>query len=234
MGARDLERAGFGGLTDCANRGTQVPAPAALEEWSPGDAAWTTSTASNPLAGRYDHESIWTGSALFVYGGASGTQSWVTSGGVYDPILNSWSDASCTLAATECDRNAASTIVGQGFVRIWDGSNGDTVNGGVSYSIGDGGWNTWTVPAGFPVGLSNLADDGRRIYFMSGGGALNLDVVIYDRQTQTTITDTTTSIPNLSAEGAIGWTGAEVILWSGAGTNGPTTAGGRYQPPAPQ
>jgi hypothetical protein len=58
--------------------------------------------------------------------------------------------------------------------------------------------------------------------------------VIYDRQTQIATTHTAVSVANLSPAGAIGWTGAEVALWSGPGTNAPTTAGGRYQPPAPQ
>jgi hypothetical protein len=222
----------FGGLTDCANGGTQVPT---LEEWTPGDLAWTTVTASNAPAGRYDHESAWTGSTLFVYGGASGTLSYVTSGAVYDPILNVWSDASCALPG--CARNAASVFVDQGVVRLWGGSNGGTVTGDLSYSSSDGGWNVWTPPAAFPVGIlpimGNPADDGRRIYLPSGGGEFNLDVVIYDRQTQTATTDTATSVATLSPAGATGWTGAEVVLWSGAGTNGPTTAGGRYQPPAP-
>lgn len=218
----------FGGLTDCSNGGTQV---GTLEKWTPGDTAWTTVTASNSPDGRYDHESAWTGSLLLVYGGASGSQSFVTSGAAYDPILDVWSDASCSLA--NCARNGAWVVVDQGRVELWGGASDTAATPSLSYSS-DAGWNVWTPPANFPLGFGNPADDGRRIYFPSGGGAVNLDVVIYDRETQTTITDTASSVPNLSAGGAIGWTGSEVVLWSGAGTNGPTTAGGRYEPPAPR
>jgi predicted small secreted protein len=217
----------FGGLSDCSMGTTQL---GTLEQWKPGDTSWTVVNGSNPPAARYAHESIWTGSKLFIYGGSSGSQPYVASGAVYDPVANAWSDASCPLMG--CMRNGAPTILEQAYVRLWGGGGGNAP--GLQYEIATGVWSPWTPPATFPTALGNPADDGRRIYFPSGGGAGNLDIVIFDRQTQMQAIDTVTSPANLSTGGAIAWTGTEVVLWSGPGSGGPTTAGGRYQPPAPQ
>jgi hypothetical protein len=218
----------FDGLTDCSNGFTQL---GSLESWAPGEAAWTIVNGSNPPAARYAQESTWTGSMLWIYGGASGALSYVTSGSLYDPVQNVWSDASCVLA--NCARNDGATILDQGYVRLWGGGGG-TAPAGLAYEISTGFWAAWTIPANFPATLTNPADDGRRIYLPSGGGSSNLNIVIYDRQTQSQTTDTATSPIDMSSSGAMVWTGAEVVVWSGAGGTAPTSAGGRYQPPAPQ
>ena len=218
----------FGGLTTCANGTTQL---ANLETWSIGDAAWTPVSGTNTPAPGYAMEAAWSGSSLWIYGGSSGSSPYVTSGSVYDPVSNAWTDASCPLA--NCDRNDGSTILDQGYLRTWAGGGGSTP-GGLEYQVSTGSWATWTMPANFPSTLGNPADDGRRIYLPSGGGSSNLDIVIYDRHTQAQTTDTATSPVNMSAAGAIAWTGSEVVLWSGSGSTEPTSAGGRYQPPAPE
>jgi hypothetical protein len=149
----------------------------------------------------------------------------VATGAVYNPNQNVWAEASCSLPG--CERDGSPIVVDEGFVRLWGGGGGNAP-AGQEYEIATGIWSAWTPDTSFPTSLGNPADDGRRIYFPSGGGTSNLDVVIYDRQTKSESTDTAPSPANLSAAGAIGWTGSEVLLW------GPTAAGGRYQPPAPQ
>jgi hypothetical protein len=211
----------FGGLSDCGNGATQI---GTLEQWKPGDANWTVVSGSGTPAARYAHVSIWTGSGLLVYGGSVGSASYVATGAVYDPNKNIWADASCAL--TGCERDSSPMVVDQGYVRLWGGVGGNAPSG-LKYEIATRVWSAWTPDANFPTSLGNPADDGRRIYFPSGGGATNLDVVVYDRQTKSQSKDTAPSPSNLSASGSIGWTGTEVILW------GPTAAGGRYQPPAP-
>jgi hypothetical protein len=224
----------FGGLTDCAIGGTQI---GTLEEWKPGDANWTVVSAANAPAARYAFDAAWTGSGLFVFAGTSGTSS-TSSGAIYNPSQNVWSDASCALSG--CLRNGAPslTIVDHGFVRLWGGGSPGT---GLQYEITSGVWSAWTPPPNFPTNAyvaggeqTAPADDGRRIYFPSGGGAGNLNILIYDRATQTQSSDMAISPPNMSAAGAIAWTGAEVVLWSGANGSVVTDAGGTYQPPAPR
>jgi hypothetical protein len=223
----------FGGLTDCANGGTQI---GSLEEWKPGDANWTLIGAASAPAARFAFDAAWTGSGLFVFAGASGTGP-TSSGAIYNPSQNAWSDASCALGG--CLRNGAPslTIVDHGFIRLWGGGSPGT---GLQYEITSGVWSTWTPPPNFPTNAyvgggeqTAPADDGRRIYFPTGGGSGNLNMLIYDRATQTQSSDTATSPVNMSAAGAIAWTGAEVVLWSGTNDAGVTSAGGRYQPPAP-
>jgi hypothetical protein len=207
-------------LSDCANGSTQL---GTLEQWKPGDASWTIVMSNGPDP-RYAHQSAWTSLGLLIYGGASGTLSYVATGSVYDPNMNAWHNAACSLPG--CERDMASTIVDQGYVRFWGGVGGDAP-AGLQYEISTTNWSAWTPDANFPTALGNPADDGRRLYFPSGGGTNNLDVVIYDRQTKSQLTDTSPSPTKLSPSGSIGWTGDEVVLW------GPIAAGGRYQPPAP-
>jgi hypothetical protein len=218
----------FGGLMSCASGNIKL---GSLEQWKPGDARWTIVAGANPPAPRYAHESAWTGSGVFVYGGSVGSAPCVATGAVYDPVQNIWSDAWCPLSG--CERDNSPTIVDQGYIRLWGGSCGNA-DAGLQYEIEAGVWDAWTPSASFPVSLGNPADDGQRIYFPSGGGASNLDIVIFDRrQMQTRPPDTAMSPANMSAGGAIAWTGAEVVLWSGPNDAGVTSAGGRYQPPAP-
>jgi hypothetical protein len=71
------------------------------------------------------------------------------------------------------------------------------------------------------------------LYLPTGGCSSNLDIVLYDRLTQTSSMDMPPSPAGLSAGGSIAWTGAEVVLWSGSCASGISNVGGRYQPPAP-
>jgi hypothetical protein len=223
----------FGGLSDCSNGTGQL---GSLETWTTGASAWSVVNGTNPPAARYAHESAWTGSAVFIYGGSSGSSPYVTSGAVYAPLANSWSDASCSLA--NCQRNSGLAIIDQGFVRTWGGGGG-TAPAGIEYSIGTGAWSTWTPPAAFPLNACTAsacgypADDGRRVYVAVGGCSSDLDFVIYDRQTQSTRTDAVASLANLSPVGSIAWIGSEVVLWSGPCGSSESSVGGRYQPPAP-
>ena len=220
----------FGGLSDCANGATPSQL-GSLEQWRPGDALWTVVMASGGPAPRYAHESAWTGSGLLVYGGSGGSAPYLNTGSVYDPVLNAWQSADCGFAG--CDRDNAWAIVGQRYVRLWGGNVGSS-SGGLQFDTSTLTWTPWTPDANFPTSLGNPADDGRRVYFPSNGATGNLDIVLYDRATLARSVDTATSPANLSPTGSIAWTGSEVVLWSGATSNGtPTPVGGRYQPPAP-
>jgi hypothetical protein len=217
----------FGGLGDCINGSVPL---GSLESWTPGATAWSLVSGANPPSARYAHESAWTGSKLLVYGGSNGSSPYVATGAVFDPNANTWADASCPLV--NCTRNDGAIILDQGYVRIWGGAGGAAPNG-LEYSVSNGTWSTWVSPGTFPLGYSNPVDDGRRLYLPTGGCTSNLDIVLYDRQTQTSSTDTPPSPAGLSAGGSIAWTGAEVVLWSGSCASGISNVGGRYQPPAP-
>jgi hypothetical protein len=220
-------------LSDCFQGSSQI---GTLERWRANDASWTVvSTAGAPQApaARYAHEAAWTGSTLLIYGGASGDQSYVPSGAVFDPLLLQWSDASCSLGLAPCARNSATTIVDVRYVSIWGGNMPGASAFGVRYEIATGLWSLLAKPLNAPTALTNPAEDGARVFFPFGGGGGNLSIVIYDRDADTQMTDDSPSPPNLFADGAIGWTGSEVVLWGGNATGEPGSAGGRYQPPAP-
>jgi hypothetical protein len=218
----------FGGLSDCSNGSTLL---ADLEEWKPGDSSWTDVTAPGAPSARYAGQATWTGTQLLVYGGNTPGQNFDPSGGVYDPVQNAWSSASCTLSM--CGRSSTPSIPDMGYVRYW-GGNGGNSPAGLEY--GSGSWSSWTPPTGFPTTLSNHADDTRRLMFIGGSGtscAANINVTLYDRATLAVTIDSSASPAGLSPDAAVAWTGAEMVAWSGNCAGGPTSVGGRYQPPAP-
>jgi len=156
---------------------------------------------------------------------------YVTSGAVYDPNTHTWADASCSLA--NCQRNYGSVILDEGYIRIWGGGGGSAPSG-LEYSVSGGSWAAWTPESGFPSAYGMPADDGRRLYFPNGGCSSSIEILIFDRQTQSSTTDAQSSPAGLASGGSIAWTGSEVVLWSQTCGSSTSSVGGRYQPPAPE
>jgi hypothetical protein len=218
----------FGGLTDCGDGGTTGPA---LERFTPNNAAgaWANINTAGAPGARYDFAATWTGTALLVYGGATNQLPAVATGGLFSSVGSSWSDASCSLQG--CERGGTFSAFTDGnVVRLWGGAFGNAP-AGLSYNLGDMAWTSWQVPANTAEHLAKrFADDGRRIYFLK---ATNV-VSIFDRESGSWLPSDTAAMPNgFCTEAATAWTGSELVAWSGDCGAGPTTIGGRYQPPAP-
>src|SRR5438874_8427705 len=71
--------------------------------YDPAANAWTPTSTVGAPEGRYANALVWTGSKMIVWGGAKLDTSGFTlfrTGGIYDPVANSWTATSLTNAPT--------------------------------------------------------------------------------------------------------------------------------------
>lgn len=222
----------FGGLTDCGNGTTIGPG---LEALSGG--AWATVSVAGELSGRYNLPAVWTGTQLFLYGGSTNVNPAVASGGRFSPTGPSWTSADCALPACERGGDFGMFLDGN-VVRVWGGGPYGSAPSGLQYDLALGTWSAWLLPSGTPTIPKRSADDGRRIYFLSpasSGCPPTVEVLIYDRRSSSWLASDASATPaGLLPQAATAWVGAEMIAWSGNCGAGPSSVGGRYQPPAPR
>jgi hypothetical protein len=95
-------------------------------------AAGGTTTSGAP-ADRTGHLAVWTGSRMIVWGGTDDTSHAVNSGGLYDPVGNSWA-ATATLGAP-APRNSFTVVWTGSKMIVWGGSGGTTLNTGGLYTL---------------------------------------------------------------------------------------------------
>jgi hypothetical protein len=220
----------FGGLTLCTSNGGQIGP--GMERFVPDSngGTWTTVTAPGAPSFRYNLSMAWTGSAVMVYGGSDLTLVALATGGLFHPSTSQWSDASCGMQ--DCDRTAGVLFRDGDVMHFMSGEmgNGTTPTSGLAYDAGTNMWSSWPHPEGTPAILSGpSADDGRRIYFPTGGS-----VGTYDRVTGWQARDYAPMPVGLCGNNAAyAWSGSELIGWSGNCSPSATVVGGRYQPPAP-
>ncbi|MEM1321850.1 MAG: hypothetical protein AAGG75_16440 [Bacteroidota bacterium] len=144
--------------------------------YDPSTDTWTSMTTTNAHSAAYYHTAVWTGDKMIVWGGlntATQTNIWGT-GGVYDPVTDSWTAVSNTNAPSA---RFSHTAVWTGTeMIIWGGidGNGNDLNTGAKYNpVTD----TWTAIAVDPS-ISVRADHGA-IFINSKmivtGGVSNID-----------------------------------------------------------
>ena len=191
---------------------------------------------SQAIGGRYYHSAVWTGSQMIVWGGTTDGSTELNSGGIYDPLTDSWAAISSVNAPSARFQHTA----------VWTGSKmiiwGGRVNSSVDV-LGDGGiydpvtdtwtpiattnapsarylhtaiwtgskmivWGGWS-PSCFYLGVNNCGDGG--IYDPSSDTWASLGGALY-------------SPVQRSSHTAV-WTGAKMIIWGGSGGSENVTLG---------
>lgn len=114
----------FSGLANCQNGTTET---GTLEGYDPTGGSWSTVSATGAPAGRYSFGSVWTGAAMFIYGGSTNTISYTSTGSLFNPVGPSWSDATCGLANSQ--RAGSALFLSGGVVYAWGGGGGDAPPG---------------------------------------------------------------------------------------------------------
>ena len=208
---------GWDGFDDLNSGGLYDPA---TNSWTP------VSTTGAPIP-RTGHTAVWTGTEMIVWGGFNfDSQSYLNSGGLYDPVTGNWTPTQTTNAPAGRANHTA----------VWTGS--DMIVWGASLNTGgkyDPAANTWTTTT------TTNAPDGRDSHsaIWTGGemivwGGRYFDPVNFifvplntgGRYTPAADNWIATSLPNAPdaryAHTAI-WSGHEMIIWGG-GWN----SGGRY------
>jgi hypothetical protein len=106
-------------------------------KYNPVADTWSAISTSNAPVGRMKHTAVWTGQKMIVWGGESGGGSATTNtGGIYDPLTNSWTATSTTNAPSAREHHSA-VWTGQEMI-VWGGCSSDScvqvLNNGGRYS----------------------------------------------------------------------------------------------------
>ena len=209
--------------------------------YNPGTDGWIATSTANAPAGRWFHTAVWTGNRMVVWGGSYDDGSntlYLNSGGMYNPITDSWSPTSTTNAPIGRDEHVA----------VWT-ANEMIVWGGYSYDGNDhyfntGGrfdpdTNTWattsTTNAPSARSVAKAVWTGNEM--ITWGGYGNAGYVNtggkYNPSTNTWMATGTTNAPSARAGHSVLWTDSEMIVWGGYffdGNDHVFNTGGRYDP----
>jgi N-acetylneuraminic acid mutarotase len=196
--------------------------------YDPSTNTWVsggTSTGANVPSARRYHTAVWTGSGMIIWGGTNGTT--LSTGGLYNPSMNTWTVTSTTGAPT---RRQDHTAVWTGSkMIIWGGINGVSYlsSGGVYDPSGAGSWaatSTTSPPAArryhtavWAVSISKMI-----IWGGSNGSAASSNMSdggLYDPLAAPGVAWTATSPTNTPQKRRYHtavWTGTKMIVWGGA------------------
>ena len=184
---------------------------------------WSTTRVANPPDPRSDHTAVWTGSQMIVWGGVDDDGLALSTGGLYNPVLDSWSDTGGTPPAARTDHTAVWT--GSEMI-VWGGfSDSDTLSSGASY---DPALDQWTATGGTPPearGMHTAVWTGSEMVVFGGltncpgSCAATNDAAIYDP----TLDSWSASFEPAGNAGArwghrAVWTGDRMINWGGTDT----------------
>ncbi len=192
----------------------------------PGD--WLTITTTGAPTGRGMHAAVWTGSRMLIWGGRNGAGSdqptvMLNSGGIYNPVTDSWTAMSSTNAPqARIQPNAVWTgtkmIIWGGRIAFWQG----TSTGGV-YDFAS---NTWT-PTGTGANVHPAGVDATGVWTGSkmliwggvdtyGYGGISTNAgSLYDPTTAQWTRISTTTAPAARYGQAGVWTGTQLLIWGG-------------------
>jgi hypothetical protein len=113
----------WGGFSDGSPLNTGGIYDPATDQWTP------TSTVGAPSA-RHEHSAVWTGSEMIVWGGGGITAmtARLATGGIYDPVNDTWKPTSMTGAPAPRELHSA-VWTGTEMI-VWGGNNFTTLNTG--------------------------------------------------------------------------------------------------------
>ena len=99
--------------------------------FDPATNTWKTVSLTNAPAARQGQTTVWTGTKMIVWGGAgsAATSPYLATGGVYDPISDSW--VATSTAGTPTARTSAAAVWTGSKMIIWSGGDPLTNTGGV-------------------------------------------------------------------------------------------------------
>jgi N-acetylneuraminic acid mutarotase len=201
--------------------------------YNPATNTWAVvGTAGAPIA-RDGHTAVWTGSEMIVWGGFNfDSQSYLNTGGRYNPGTNSWT-ATDTTNAPDGRSNHTAVWTGSEMI-VWGGD--PTLNAGGRYDPAADSWtatNTTNAPDGRSyhtavwtghemIVWGGAYFDHTKFTFIpfNTGGRYNPDA---DNWTATNLTN----VPDARYTHTAVWTGNQMIVWGGFG-GGTLDTGGRY------
>ncbi len=208
--------------------------------YDPATGAWTPTAIGGLPHERSGHTAVWTGNEMIVWGGNGtyGNQVGPFKDGVrYNPATGTWT-ATTTFGAPSPRLGHTAVWTGTEMI-IWGGS-------GVIYPVhlADGGrydptTDSWlplnNIDAPSPRDTHTAIWTGSEMIIWGGSGGSPYfyfnDGARYDPLTDTWTATSLKGAPPERALHSVAWTGSEMIVWGGQGTNGASLrSGGRYDP----
>jgi N-acetylneuraminic acid mutarotase len=209
--------------------------------YNPSSDTWTSMSTANAPSGRELSTAVWTGTEMIVWGGVDGANNALNTGGRYNPANDTWTQTSLANAPIARDNHTA-VWTGSGMI-VWGGidAGGTRLDTGGIYNPAT---DTWTT-----ISTTN-APKGRATHSAVWTGS---EMIVWGGQTQencnptcvlkitstggrynpSSDTWTATDVSNAPAprygHTAV-WTGSEMIVFGGRGSNGVLNATGRYEP----
>lgn len=197
--------------------------------YNPTANTWSALATASAPAARFDHDAVWAGNRMVIWGGTDGTNSF-NSGARYFPASNTWSNMTST--GRPVARSGHTTIWSGSEMIVWGGVNEFFRDVGARYHPSNDVWTPtpptgerserrghtaiWTgsevlVWGGFD-GERYLNTGGRYVPSLNAWSPLPTNNAPEGRVTHTAV-----------------WTGTEMIVWGGIGPNFLNT-GGRFNP----
>ena len=201
--------------------------------YNPSTDSWTATTTTDAPQGRRAHTAVWTGSEMIVWGGSVD----LNTGGRYNPSTDSWV-ATATTGAPD-GRSGPSAVWTGGEMIVWGGQNDHSVssNTGGRYNPNTDSWVATTTNNAPDARFGHTAvwTGGEMIVW---GGYDNQHPPLkntggrYNPSTDSWVATTTNNAPDGRYEHTAVWTGTEMIVWGGQGTQccDHLNSGGRYNP----
>jgi N-acetylneuraminic acid mutarotase len=207
-------------------------------KYDPVTDSWTATSTTNAPDARAVHTAVWTGSEMIVWGGEGDAPIFKNTGGRYNPSTNSWTATGIPGAPDGRDNHTA-VWTGTEMI-IWGGyTNEGRVNTGGRYNPSTASWistgnsNAPSSRVGHTAvwtGSEMIVWGGARCNSFLATCLLNTGGRYVPSIDSWTATSTANAPSGRSSHTAV-WTGNEMVIWGGGGSNGFTfSSGGKYNP----
>jgi N-acetylneuraminic acid mutarotase len=206
--------------------------------FNPATDSWTPTTLNGAPTPRINHQAVWTGTEMVVWGGCAFFEDVChanqvgTTGGRYNPSSDSWTATSTANAPVERTQHTAVWTGAQ--MIVWGGvnDNGALSSGGVYLPSSD----TWTPTAPLPPAAARYFHtevwDGTEMIVWGGTNGTQTfnNGGLYNPTTNRWRPVALNGAPSPRSSHTAIWTGTEMVVWAGANGNTFTNTGGRYNP----
>jgi hypothetical protein len=195
--------------------------------------SWQTTATNGAPSGRYFHTTVWTGSEIIVWGGATfGIRQ--IAGARYSPGTDTWQPM--TLSGAPSARTSHTAVWTGSEMIVWGGYDGSSVvDSGARYNPVTDSWRPMST-SGAPTarrGHTAIWTGSEMIAW--GGGTIDSPLLFssgarYDPVTDTWQQMSTSGAPSGGYLHTAIWTGSEMIVWGGRDFIQCFDSGGRFRP----
>jgi hypothetical protein len=200
--------------------------------YNPITDSWSAISTTGAPSARYDHEAVWVGDKMLVWGGTNGSGA-VDNGALYDPSTDTWT--SISLAGRPNGHFETQFIWTGEKAFIWGGSTwGGMGTGGRLY---DPITDSWSSISSINAPVPNCRHSHSTVWtgtevIVWGGvySGVNNTGGRYNPNTDKWIPTTTFRAPTARSLHTAVWTGSEMILWGGNLNGAETNTGHIYEP----